>query len=152
MKRASIGGFAAAALVGAFAVAQEDAPGVQPEGDANAVAEKEVDATEISPGAEEACFIVRDIDNFHAFSDEFVFVEARSDDNYLLTMWPGCFALEGALGIAISSPMSRVCSTSGAEIRYRGFGRLETCRIRVVEAVESKEAAESLAEQRSAAP
>jgi hypothetical protein len=34
---------------------------------------------------------------------------------------------------------------------YRGLGRLETCRIRAVEAVESKEVAESLVEQRSAA-
>jgi hypothetical protein len=67
-------------------------------------------------------------------------------------MWPGCFGLEGALGIAISSPMSRICSTSDAEIRYRGIGRLETCRIRTVEAVASKEAAEALVEQRSAAP
>jgi hypothetical protein len=46
--------------------------------------------------------------------------------------------------------MSRVCSTSGAEIRYRGLGRLETCRIRAVEAVESKEVAEALVEQRRA--
>ena len=111
--------------------------------------EKTIDAAAVPPAAEEACFLVRDIDDFDALSDELVFVEGRGDENYLLTMWNGCFGLRGAVGIAVSSPMSRVCSTSGAEIRYRGLGRLEVCRIRTVEAVESKEAAEALLEQRT---
>jgi hypothetical protein len=151
MKRALICGLSAVALFAALAAAQESASETKPADGADVSSEKEVDAADAPPEAEEACFYVRDIDDFDAFSDEFVFVEGRSDENYLLTMWAGCFGLEGAVGIAVSSPMSRVCSTSGAEIRYRGLGRLETCRIRAVEAVASKQVAESLVEQRSAA-
>jgi hypothetical protein len=143
-------GLAAASLFTALATAQQDAPEPESAEDANA-AEKEVDAADAPPAAEDACFFVRDINDFDALSDEFIFVEGRGDDSYLLTMWAGCFGLEGALGIAVSSPMSRVCATSGAEIRYRGLGRQETCRIRDVEAVASKEAAEALVEQRRAA-
>ena len=152
MRKASIGGLATASLLAALAVAQEGEPAREPtaEDAANTTAEKTIDASFAPPAAEEACFLVRDIDDFDALSDELVFVEGRGNDNYLLTMWPGCFGLKGALGIAVSSPMSRVCSTSGAEIRYRGLGRLEICRIRLVEAIESKEAAEALLEQRSA--
>jgi hypothetical protein len=149
MKRALICGLCAASLFATLATAQQDAPEAEAAEDANA-AEKQVDAADAPPEAEEACFYVRDIDDFDALSDEFVLVEGRGDENYLLTMWAGCFGLEGAVGIAVSSPMSRVCSTSGAEIRYRGLGRLETCRIRAVEAVESKEVAEALVEQRRA--
>ena len=152
MKRASIGGLTAAALLATLGAAQEGEPEAQRAEDASLAAEKEIDAATAPPPAEEACFIVRDIDDFDALSDEFIFVEGRSEENYLLTMWAGCFGLRGALGIAVSSPMSRVCSTSDAEIRYRGIGRLETCRIRKVEAVESKEAAETLVAQRTAAP
>jgi hypothetical protein len=150
MKRALVCALSAASLLVTLAAAQQGAPVAESAEEANA-AEKEVDAADAPREAEEACFYVRDIDDFDALSDEFVFVEGRGDENYLLTMWAGCFNLEGAVGIAISSPMSRVCSTSGAEVRYRGLGRLETCRIRGVEAVESKEIAEALVEQRGAA-
>jgi hypothetical protein len=149
MKRTLICGLAAASLFTTVAVAQQGAPEAESVEDANA--EKEVDAADAPPEVEDACFYVRDIDDFDALGDEFVFVEGRGDENYLLTMWAGCFGLEGAVGIAVSSPMSRVCSTSGAEIRYRGLGRLETCRIRVVESVASKEAAEALVEERKRA-
>ena len=154
VRKASIGGFATASLLAALAAAQEGEPDREPavENAASIAAEKTVDASLIPPAAEEACFLVRDIDDFDALSDELVFIEGRSDENYLLTMWPGCFGLKGALGIAVSSPMSRVCSTSGAEIRYRGLGRLEICRIRMVEAIANKEAAHALLEQRAAAP
>jgi hypothetical protein len=145
-----MGGLAAMSLLAALAAAQEGEPETQPVEGANVAAEKEIDAAAVPPTTEEACFLVRNIDDFDALSDELVFVEARSGDNYLLTMWSGCFGLRGAVGIAVSSPMSRVCSTSGAEIRYRGLGRLETCRIRMVEAVESKEVAEARVEPRAA--
>jgi hypothetical protein len=151
MKRALICALGAASLFAALAAAQEGVSETKPAEGADVASEKEVDAANVPPGAEEACFYVRDIDDFDALSDGFVLVEGRGDENYLLTMWAGCFGLEGAIGIAVSSPMSRVCSTSGAEIRYRGLGRLETCRIRAVEAVESKEVAEALVEQRRAA-
>jgi hypothetical protein len=150
MKRTLICGLAAASLFTTVAVAQQGAPEAESVEDAND-AEKEVDAADAPPEVEDACFYVRDIDDFDALGDEFVFVEGRGDENYLLTMWAGCFGLEGAVGIAVSSPMIRVCSTSGAEIRYRGLGRLETCRIRVVESVASKEAAEALVEERKRA-
>ena len=151
MKRALICGLGAASLFAALGTAQEGASETKPAESADVAAETEVDAAEVPREAEEACFFVRDIDDFDALSDEFVFVEGRGDENFLLTMWAGCFGLEGAVGIAVSSPMSRVCSTSGAEIRYRGLGRLETCRIRAVEAVASKEVAETIVEQRGAA-
>jgi hypothetical protein len=150
MQRARIFALGATLLFAALAAAQEGASETKPAEGADVASEKEVDAAAAPPEAEEACFFVRDIDDFDALSDEFIFVEGRGDENYLLTMWSGCFALDGAVGIAVSSPMSRVCSTSGAEIRYRGLGRLESCRIRAVEAVESKEIAEALVEQRSA--
>jgi hypothetical protein len=152
MKRALICGLAAVSLYAALATAQEGESETKPAESADVASEKEVDAAQAPPEAEEACFYVRDIDDFDALSDEFVFVEGRGDEKYLLTMWAGCFGLEGAVGIAVSSPMSRVCSTSGAEIRYRGLGRLETCRIREVETIASKEVAEALVEQRKAAP
>jgi hypothetical protein len=109
----------------------------------------EIDATR--PFAEEACFIVREVRDFDPMSDGFIFLEGRRDENYLLTMFPGCIGLRGARGIGISSAMSRVCSNSGAEVRYRGLGQSQTCPIVAVEAVESKADAEALVEQRSRA-
>jgi hypothetical protein len=110
---------------------------------------KEVDADTIPPTAEEACFMVREIRDFDPLSDEFILVEARKDENYLLTMFGVCIGLRNAHRIAISSYLSRVCSTSAGDITYRGLTGTETCRIRKVEAVEDKASAKRLVELRS---
>jgi hypothetical protein len=73
----------AASLFAALAAAQQGAPVAESTDDAN-VAEQEVDAADAPPAAVEACFFVRDIDDFDALSDEFVLVEGRGDENYLL--------------------------------------------------------------------
>jgi len=108
-----------------------------------------IDLSDAPPAAEEGCFNVRDVRNFEAFTDGYVYVEGRRDEHYLLTMFSACIGLRGAIGIAISNRMSRVCSNSSASITYRGLGRVESCRIRTVEQVESKDAAEAVTEIRT---
>ena len=111
---------------------------------------KEVDVSTIPPTAEEACFLVRDVRNFDPLSNEFIFIEGRRGQNFLLTMFGGCFGLDDAIGIAIANPTSRVCSTSSAQITYRGLGGFrETCRVRKVESVEDKAYAARIVESRS---
>jgi imidazolonepropionase-like amidohydrolase len=110
----------------------------------------EIDAASIPPTTEEGCFVVREVRNFDALSNEFVFVEGRRDEMFLLTMFRNCLGLRDSFEIAIQSRMSRVCSNSSADIRYRGIdGRLESCQIVKVEKVDDKAAAEALVEQRS---
>ena len=110
---------------------------------------KEVDISDSPPVAEEACFNVRSVRNFDAITDRYVYVEGRSDEHYLSTMWAQCFGLRSALGIAISNDFSRVCSNRSARITYRDFGRLQACTVRTVESVESKSAAEEIVELRT---
>jgi hypothetical protein len=112
------------------------------------VKQVEIDGGE--PPAEKACFNVREVRNFDALDDRFVYVEGRGDERFLLTMLPGCIGLRGALGIAISNDFSRVCSLDTARITYRGLGSVETCTIHDVEAVEDKAAAEALVKARKA--
>ncbi len=125
------------AAVSGVAFAQDDEEGV---------VEEEI-STEMPP-PEPACFNVRDINNFDAFEDNFVYVEGRRNQHFLLTMQRSCFGLRQARGIAISNQINRVCSNSFAEITYRDFDTVERCRIREVEAVVDKEAARALAERR----
>ena len=118
--------------------------------DADAVAEDVVNE-EIStdtPAPEPACFNVRDINNFDAIDDRFVYVEGRRDQHYLLTMDRSCFGLRSANGIAITNQMNRVCSNNFAKISYRDFGTTESCTIREVESVADKAAAVAIAERR----
>jgi hypothetical protein len=100
------------------------------------------------PPAEEACFNVREARSFGAIDDGHIYLRARRDEHYLLTLFPGCFGLGSSVRIAVSNNISRVCSTDSAEVTYGGLGRTETCTIRRVEAVESREAAEALVEFR----
>ncbi len=125
------------AAVSSVAFAQDDEEGV---------VEEEI-STEMPP-PEPACFNVRDINNFDAFEDNFVYVEGRRNQHFLLTMQRSCFGLRQARGIAISNQINRVCSNSFAEITYRDFNTVMRCRIREVEAVVDKEAARALAERR----
>ncbi len=119
------------------AIAQDDEEGV---------VEEEISTA--TPPPEPACFNVRDINNFDAFEDNFVYVEGRRNQHFLLTMQRSCFGLRQARGIAISNQINRVCSNSFAEITYRDFNTVMRCRIREVEAVVDKEAARALAERR----
>ncbi|HEX6998595.1 MAG TPA: DUF6491 family protein [Gammaproteobacteria bacterium] len=109
---------------------------------------KEVEIGDGPPPSEESCFNVRDARSFDALDDEHVYVQARRDGHYLLTVFPGCIGLRDSFRIAISNDFSRVCSNSFASVTYRGVSGLETCRIRRVESVEDKEAAEALAASR----
>lgn len=111
---------------------------------------KTVDASELDPLAEDSCLLVREIRNFDVLGDGHVFVGGRRGEGYLLTMLPGCIGLRSAFGVAFESRLSRVCTQSAASLRYRGpGGRIETCPIRRVEAVEDKSSAEQLVELRS---
>lgn len=130
-------------LAGTAAFAQEDVPE-----DAEELVITEVDAHEGLPPSEEACFNSRNARNFDAISDDFIYLEERRGNHFLLTMDGSCFALAGATGIAISNQMSRVCSRDFARVSYRAIGQVESCRIRRVERVDSKAAAEQIAESR----
>lgn len=131
-----------------LAVAQDDVDDVEDNDSDRDVTELDADA--IPQTAEEACFVVREVRNFDALTDEFVYVEGAHDEEFLLTMFSRCVGLRNAFGIAVSSRMSRVCSNSSAEITYREFGgRLATCLIAKVEGVEDKATAEALVESRS---
>jgi hypothetical protein len=104
------------------------------------------------PPSEEACFNVREVRNFDALDDRYVYLEGARDDHYLLTMVGGCIGLEDSFQIAVSNELSRVCSIDFGKITYRGIsGQPETCSIREVEAVEDKAAAEQLVEARTRA-
>ena len=100
--------------------------------------------------AEQACFMARTATNFSALSSRHVYVEARRDEHYLLTMFNICPGLRSAFGIALSNDLSRVCSNTNATIYYRDFGRLEACRVRDVESVASRDAAREIVQLRQA--
>ena len=118
------------------------------------VSESEVEEVVLDPSIprpiRSACFSVRRINSFSAFHDEYVYIQDRGRQHYLLTMHRGCFGLRSARDIAIQNHADRVCSNSQAGISYRGpGGRLEKCFIRAVEAVEDRAAARSLVESRA---
>ena len=118
----------------------------------NANDAREVEVAGGEPPSEEACFNVREVRNFSALDDRYVYLETLGNEHYVLTMFPGCFGLEDSIQIAISNQMSRVCSIDTAKITYRGVGGdLESCPIRRVEAVEDRSAAEALVESRKRA-
>lgn len=108
-----------------------------------------LDASDLPPASEDACFNIWDVRSFHAFSNRYIYVESRRrDDHYLLTMFSACPGLRGSIGIDFSSSINRVCSNSLARLRFRAFGRIEECVVSRVEAVESREDAEEIAQQR----
>jgi hypothetical protein len=134
------------ALAFASAAPAQDETRAEASGESREV--KQVDIEGAAPPAEETCFNVRDIRSFDALDDRHIYARGRADNHYLFTMLGVCPGLEGAFRIAISDTFSRVCSLSSATVTYRGFTRLETCRIGTVEAVEDKAAAEALVESR----
>lgn len=84
-----------------------------------------------------------------ALNQRFVYVRVRTDEHYLLTLdnvYPG---LPFAIGMTISAGVfGRVCSSNGTMITYRVSGGPVSRRVLRVEAVASKEAAETIAEER----
>jgi hypothetical protein len=130
----------AALLVLTTALAQDDAD-----------PPPQVDITGGPPPSEEACFFVRNIRSFSSFDDRHIYLEGRRSEHFLLTMYPGCIGLSGAIDIALSNELNRVCSIDSATVTYRALGQLQTCNVRQVEAVEDRDAAKALAEFRKRA-
>lgn len=110
---------------------------------------EEIDIESLPPVAEETCLSSREIRRFSALSDEFVLLEARRDEYYLLTLFPGCIGVRSSIEIALISDLDRVCSNSAASIGYRGVRGRETCPIQRIERVEDRASAERLVETRS---
>ncbi len=111
---------------------------------------EEMDKTSAEqPASEESvCFNRRTVDSFDALSDQYVFIKERGKNYYLLTMRHRCTGLRHARGIGIKDTVSRICSNTFAEIVYQDMGRLERCRIGVIERVESKDEAKALVAER----
>lgn len=109
---------------------------------------REIDITDDGPYAVEACFDSRSVRDFDAFDDRYVYLRVGRDEHYLLTMQRSCIGLRNAFQIGIADRFSRICSNTFASIVYGAFGREERCPIRRVEAVDGKEAAIAIAEQR----
>ncbi len=95
-----------------------------------------------------ACFSVRGISNFAALNNQFLFIEGRRDNHFLLTLGRACFGIRGADNIAISNHIDRVCPNSQAKVTYVRFGDVEECMINQIEAVADRETAEMLVERR----
>ena len=101
------------------------------------------------PSTEPGCFSVRRVRNFSPLSDGALYVDGGGSNHFLLTMDRNCFGLRSAEDIAIDNHTDRVCSNSQASVTYRGVGgRLDSCGIRTVEAVEDRMAARTSAEAR----
>jgi hypothetical protein len=104
----------------------------------------QIDITGGEPPAEEACFNARQARSFSALDDRHVYIRARRDEHYLLTMFPGCVGLGSSLRIGVSQIVGRVCSNDTALVTYRGISGTDTCPIRRVEAVEDRASAQAL--------
>ena len=96
---------------------------------------------------------VRNISSFNAIDDQHIVIKARGQQKHVLfTMHGGCVGLRSAHTIAVRDTLSSVCSNSFGEVVYRDLGGgLESCRIRTIEAVSSKDDAKRLVEDRKAA-
>ena len=112
------------------------------------------DVADESLGApEKVCVNAQRITSFDAIDERHLYIEARGQQkHFLFTMRGGCTGLRSAHAIAVKDTMSRVCSNSFGEVVYRQTGRgLESCHIRTIEAVSSKDDAKGLVEDRKAA-
>ena len=105
---------------------------------------------ESAVAADRVCVNVRNITSFDAIDDRHLYVRARGQpEHYLFTMDGTCIGLRGAHTIAVKDTFSRVCSNTFGEVIYRDLGRgLDSCRIRNVEAVASREDAAGLVKDR----
>lgn len=92
------------------------------------------------------CLLVSQIDTYHPIDRNHVVIVGEGERIFLLgTMRPGCWDLASSHAIALESGPITLCEGYTATLRVRG-GR---CHIRTLEAVESVEAAESLAYRRN---
>ena len=100
--------------------------------------------------AERVCVNVRNISAFDAIDDRHLYVRARGQqEHYLFTMDRTCIGLRSAHAIAVKDTFNRVCSNTFGEVIYRDLGRgLDSCGIRNVEVVASKEDAAGLVKDR----
>ena len=101
-----------------------------------------------APPPEPACFSVRSIDNYNVLNNDFLLIEGRQDDSFLLTLGRACFGIRNANNIAISNHTDRVCANSQAKVTYVRFGEVEECMITQVEAVADRDTAKTLVERR----
>ena len=102
--------------------------------------------------ADVACVNVRNINSYDSIDDEHLYVKVQGEPRHLLfTMDANCFGLNNAQAIAVKDRFTRVCSDTFGEVVYRDMARgLESCRIRNIEAVASKDDANQLVEARKA--
>jgi hypothetical protein len=103
-----------------------------------------------SPTATEACFNLRNVYSFTPLHGRYVYVRVLNDQHYLLTLDTIYPHLKIAPGVRIEGTWGTICSDSGAMLTYSDYGRPTYCRIIKVEAVESKDAAKQLMEERTA--
>jgi hypothetical protein len=99
--------------------------------------------------AVEACFNLRTVDSFSPLGTQFVYIRTLSDEHYLLTLDSVDVNLPFATGITITDDFSRICSDTGARLRYLSDRVPVFSRIVRVEAVESKEVAEQVVKDRT---
>ena len=101
-----------------------------------------------APPPEPACFSVRAIGNFHALNNQFMLIEGRRGDHFLLTLGRACFGIRSAQNIAISNNTDRVCANSQAKVTYARFGEVDECMIVQIESVADRDSAKMLVERR----
>lgn len=101
-----------------------------------------------APPPEPACFSIRNIGNFNALSNQFLLIESRRDNYFLLTLGRACFGIRNAQNIAVSNNTDRVCANSQAKVTYARFGEVDECMIVQVESVADRDSAKMLVERR----
>jgi hypothetical protein len=114
-----------------------------------AMAQDDESGDEVGSGQDRVCVSVRAIRSFDAFDDEHLYVREGGSGHYLFKMRIRCPGLRHAFGIAIKDITTRVCSDSFGEVVYRdrsGGQRLQSCQIGEITKVDSKDAAEALAQ------
>ncbi len=95
------------------------------------------------------CFNARDVDSFSPLHGRFVYVRLLGGAQFLLTLDSLYTDLPFATGITISSTLGQVCPNSGAALTFTNLGRRVSARILFVEAVDSKDAAQALVNDRT---
>lgn len=108
--------------------------------------------SEAAAEPERSCFNTDRIRNFDGLSDNFLYIEVKSTEMYLLSLRNPCFGLRSAQVIAFKDTLSKVCSDdSFVDIVIRDVSRPMSCRIENIERVESKAEAQAVAADREAA-
>lgn len=101
---------------------------------------------------ERACFNTDRVRNFDGLSDNFLYIEIKSTEMYLLSLRNPCFGLRSAQVIAFKDTLRRICSDdSFVDIVIRDVSRPMSCRVENIERVESKAEAQAIAADREAA-